>query len=122
MQSKAVYQTDEHGVFLYPAVAHELPLSPGQFNVPYLAVEAVPPNVDEGMVPLWNGSRWSAVEDHRQDKLYVASAGAKYQIGVSVQVDGESVTYYGIGPIPRWLTTEEPTPIASGQTIREPQE
>lgn len=115
MEKKTVYQTDEHGFFLYPAIAHELYLSPGGFNVPYGAVEVQPPNVDGGMVSMWDGAAWSVVEDHRGTKLYVAESGREYQIGTALEVDGQSVTYHGGGPVPPWLTLDAPPPGAMGE-------
>ncbi|VVD98358.1 hypothetical protein PCO31110_02007 [Pandoraea communis] len=108
MESKVVYQADEVGFFLYPTMAYELYLSPGDFNVPYGAVEAQPPTVEGGMVPMWDGAAWSVVEDHRGKKLYVAHTGHEYQLGAAVDVSGESVTYHGGGPIPPWLTETAP--------------
>ncbi|MBN4667202.1 phage tail protein [Pandoraea nosoerga] len=113
MEKKTVYQTDEHGFFLYSATAHELYLSPGNFNVPYGAVEVQPPTVESGKVPMWDGATWSVVEDHRDKTLYVAESGREYQLGTAVEIDGESVTYLGGGPIPPWLTLDAPPPVTS---------
>ncbi|AIU27205.1 hypothetical protein LV28_12330 [Pandoraea pnomenusa] len=113
MEKKTVYQTDEHGFFLYSATAHELYLSPGNFNVPYGAVEVQPPTVESGKVPMWDGATWSVVEDHRDKTLYVAESGREYQLGTAMEIDGESVTYLGGGPIPPWLTLDAPPPVTS---------
>lgn len=112
MKAKNVFQTDPHGFFLYPTMAHELNLSPDSFNVPYGAVEMAPPAAKEGSIPKWDGSAWTVVEDHRDLKLYIARDGAEYQFASAVDLDGESVTYDGGGPIPSWLTETPPAPTS----------
>ncbi|MBN4664220.1 phage tail protein [Pandoraea nosoerga] len=109
METKTVYQTDEHGFYLYPMVAYELSLSPGHYNVPYGAVEPAPPPAADGMVARWREDAWSVVEDHRREMLYVTGIGAQYQIGSIIKVEGENASYDGGGPIPSWLTTTAPT-------------
>ncbi|WP_353191951.1 phage tail protein [Pandoraea pnomenusa] len=110
MEEKTVYQTDAAGFFLYRTTAHELFLSPGEFNVPYGAVEAEPPAANDGSVPKWDGEKWMIVEDHRQKSLYVVATGAAYTLGDTVELNSESVTYDGGGPIPAWLTLDAPAP------------
>ncbi|VVE55305.1 hypothetical protein PIN31009_04955 [Pandoraea iniqua] len=104
MEEKIVYQTDESGFFLYQTTAHELFLSPGEFNVPYGAVEAEPPAVNEGSVSRWDGEKWTIVEDNRRKLLYVVTTSAPYTIGEPVDLVNETVRYDGGGPIPAWLT------------------
>ncbi|VVE74801.1 hypothetical protein PCA31118_04847 [Pandoraea captiosa] len=104
MEYKTVYQTDEHGRFLYPTTANELYLSPGEYNVPYGAVEIEPPVAVTGKVPKWTEGVWKLVEDNRGKTLYVAHSGDQYSLGSVIEIDGESVTYHGDGPIPAWLT------------------
>lgn len=108
METKTVYQADQHGFFLYPTVANELALSPGSFNVPYGACEDAPPLFGSGWVAKRDGDRWVVVEDHRGKAFYLVSSGEEYRLGNAVEVDGESVTYDGGGSIPAWLTTEKP--------------
>ncbi len=110
MKSITVYQADENGHFLYQTTASELYLSPGNFNVPYCAVEVEPPVAAGGMVPKWDGLAWTIVEDHRHETLYVAETGQEYHYGAAVQIGGESVTFHGTGPIPHWLTTTAAKP------------
>lgn len=108
MKTKDVYQADQHGFFLYAAVANELTLSPDTFNIPYGALEKAPPEPGEGMVAKWDGAQWTVVEDHRSDKLYLVRDGSDYQIGGVVKIGDESVTYDGGGPVPSWLTLDTP--------------
>ncbi|AJC15147.1 hypothetical protein [Pandoraea sputorum] len=118
MEPKTVYQTDEHGRFLYPTTAHELFLSPGKYNVPYGAVETEPPDTETGKVQKWTDGVWKLVEDNRGKSLYVVHSGDKYSLSTVVEIDGESVTYHGAGPIPAWLAETPPvvtTPLSSDE-------
>lgn len=108
MKTIDVYQTDANGFFLYAATASELFLSPGTFNIPYGAVTDAPPKAVMGKAATWDGNAWRMVEDNRSVRLYVARSGAEYQLGSVVNIDGESVTYHGGGPIPDWLTKTQP--------------
>ncbi|KDB09779.1 hypothetical protein LIG30_1263 [Burkholderia sp. lig30] len=108
MKTMTVYQTDHDGCYLYPVVANELALQPDSFNIPYGAVETEPPAAASGMVAQWSNGAWATVLDNRSTALYVASTGAQYPIGGSVEVGGASVSYNGLGPIPSWLTTTAP--------------
>lgn len=110
MKIKTVYQTDQYGFFLYPTDAHELPLSPGDFNIPYGAYEGAPPVCAAGLVARRTSDGWVAVEDHRRDQLFVLDGSGVYEMGSQVEVDGESVTYDGGGPVPSWLTADAPVP------------
>lgn len=104
MKKIDVYQTDANGFFLYVETASELFLSPGTFNIPYGAVTDAPPKAVTGKAATWDGKAWSMVEDNRAVRLYIAQSGAEYQLSSEVNIDGESVTYHGGGPIPDWLT------------------
>lgn len=108
MSSLTVYQTDADGAYLFPVQANEIALQPGQFNIPYGAVEAEPPTVPSGQVAQWVDGAWSTVEDNRSATLYVASSGEQYTLGESIEVDSASVSYNGLGAIPNWLTTTAP--------------
>ncbi|MCI3205835.1 MULTISPECIES: phage tail protein [Pandoraea] len=108
MELKTVYQTDERGLFLYPTTAHELYLSPGEYNIPFGAVEAEPPVTEDGTVQKWIEGAWTVVEDNRHKRLYVARSAEEYQLGATIEINGESVTYHGDGPIPEWLTDTRP--------------
>lgn len=108
MQHKTFYQTNPFGFFLYEDQAHELLLQPGEFNIPYGAVETPPPAVGEGFIQKLVEGEWTVVEDHRQAVLYLVEGGAQYQFGSHVDVDSASVTYDGGGPIPAWLTDVAP--------------
>ncbi|VVD68067.1 hypothetical protein PCO31010_00462 [Pandoraea commovens] len=114
MEEKIVYQTDPAGFFLYQETAHELFMSPGEFNVPYGAVEVGPPAANEGYAPKWDGEKWAIVEDHRQKSFYVVTTGAPYMLGDSIELENESVRYDGGGPIPVWLTLDVP-PVTDPQ-------
>lgn len=112
MNQKVVYQTDSEGLFAYETVANELPLAPGYYNIPYGAYEDVPPPAPAGMVQRRvEGQPWYLVEDHRKDRLWVASTGAPYAPHEEIEVEGVRVSYPGWGLIPAWLTQEEPAPV-----------
>ncbi|MCW5299263.1 phage tail protein [Herbaspirillum lusitanum] len=117
MNSIAVYQADALGFFLYPAQAFELPLQPGDFNIPYGALLDAPPAAPQGFVARVSEGEWKLVEDHRRDHLfYMAQAVvgdepaifAEYTIGTAVMVDGQELQYDGGGPVPVWLTSQLP--------------
>ncbi|WP_112069206.1 phage tail protein [Herbaspirillum rubrisubalbicans] len=117
MSSITVYQADPLGFFLYPTEAFELPLQPGDFNIPYGALTDAPPAVPQGYAARVGGNGWHLVEDHRQDRLFYmsqAAAGdelaifAEYVIGTLVIVDGQELRYDGGGPVPSWLMTQLP--------------
>ncbi|QJQ02097.1 phage tail protein [Herbaspirillum rubrisubalbicans Os34] len=117
MRSITVYQADPLGFFLYPTEAFELPLQPGDFNIPYGALADAPPPVPQGHVARIADNSWSLVEDHRQDRLFYmiqAAAGdelsifSEYVIGTSVMVDGQEQRYDGGGPVPAWLVAKLP--------------
>lgn len=111
--SKTVYQTDSDGLFLYAAVANELPLAPSFFNVPYGAVEEQPPAAPAGRVARWAGQAWELEEDHRHDSLWLVGAGEKYTVGAAVKVDDQDMRYPGWGAVPDWLTNIEPAPAVT---------
>lgn len=110
METKPVFQTDQSDFYLYEAVANELPLSPGAFNIPYGAYEDRPPVAPEGMVARRNGNAWVVVEDHRRDVLYVVATGQQYSIGSHVEAEGDTLVYDGGGAVPAWLTDVPPAP------------
>lgn len=117
MTTLTVYQTDDAGAYLFPVQANEIALQPTEFNIPYGAVEEAPPPVPAGQVAQWSNGEWLTVVDNRNVTLYVASSGAPYTLGESIEVDNASVRYNGLGLIPSWLTTaapaEQPTQTAS---------
>ena len=117
MSSITVYQGDALGFFLYPTQAFELPLQPGDFNIPYGALIEEPPAAPPGFVARVGESGWKLVEDHRQERLfYVLQSAAgdelaifsEYPIGSQVVVDGQEQRYDGGGPVPAWLLAELP--------------
>lgn len=109
MKTMTVYQTDPAtGAFMYQTVANEIPLQPGEFNIPDSCVETAPPTVTAGHVAQWSNGAWQEVQDNRSATLYVASTSCEYPIGSSVEVDSASVSYNGLGPVPAWLTTTAP--------------
>ncbi|MCP2517041.1 phage tail protein [Achromobacter mucicolens] len=101
---KPVYQTDSNGIYLYETRAAELPLSPGDFNIPFGAYEDAPPPAPHGYVAQREATGWKLVEDHRGTNLRITSTGEPYQLGTEAGAADESVVYNGIGPIPDWLT------------------
>ncbi len=117
MSSITVYQADALGFFLYPTQAFELPLQPGDFNIPYGALIEEPPAAPQGYVARVVGSEWQLVEDHRQDRLFYVmqpAAGdelamfAEYLIGSQLALDGQELRYDGGGPVPAWLISQLP--------------
>lgn len=105
---KDVFQTDEHGLYLYKSVANELALTPGAFNIPYGAYEDAPPMPLTGKWPRRVGDAWVMVEDYRTTPLWVVETGAPYSIGGEHDGAAGKVSYPGWGPLPAWLTTGEP--------------
>lgn len=116
---KEVFQTDGHGLFLYKTAAHELPLSPGNFNIPYGAYEDAPPKPVAGKWPRREGNSWVMVEDHRTTPLWVVDSGAAYSVGAEVESTAGKLCYPGWGPLPKWLTTVEPSPPAEDPVTEE---
>ena len=113
---KTVYQSDPiSGIYLFTTQANELALAPGLFNIPFGAYEEAPPAVPEGEVAQWNptSSAWMAVEDHRGETFYLVKDGTAYEMGSSVEVDGEPTSYPGWGKVPAWLTLIPGSPVAS---------
>ncbi len=124
-QQKTVWQADLLGFLLYPAIAHELALQPGSYNVPFGALEVEPLPAPAGMVNRANEdwTSWQLVEDHRRDQLYylfspatdqAPAQYAQYVMNTSVEIDGVAVLYDGGGPVPAWLLTELP---AAGESF-----
>lgn len=106
---KRVFQTDAHGLYLYEVHANELPLSPGEFNIPFGAFEDAPPTAPAGQVAQRHANGWKLVEDHRDAELWLVSTGQPYQLGAEIGAQGdEAASYAGIGPIPEWLTPLAP--------------
>lgn len=114
MKQKTVYQTTNEGLFAYESVAHELPLAPGYYNVPYGAYEDAPPDAPQGMVQRMTQAGWLLVEDHREARLWVTTTGEPYTINDAVEIEGESASYPGWGPLPSWLTMDEPEQAPAG--------
>lgn len=107
---KAVFQTDNDGLYLYQSAANELALTPGAFNIPYGAYEDAPPAPPTGKWALRQGDAWTMVEDHRTTPLWVVETGSRYSIGTEVDGADGKVSYPGWGTLPAWLTVVEPTP------------
>lgn len=109
---KNVFQTDIDGLFLYQTVANELPLTPGTFNIPYGAYENEPAQPAAGKWLRRVGDGWLMVEDYRTTPLWVVETALAYSVATSHEgIDGE-VSYPGWGPLPAWLTQDEPQPLA----------
>ncbi|MNV13481.1 hypothetical protein D3C71_1041200 [compost metagenome] len=103
-----VFQTDVDGLYQYEAVAHELPLSPGKFNVPYGAETAAPPAAPPGMVARWGGKSWELVQDNRHADLWISTNNEPYTVGRDALLEGTVYSYPGWGPLPDWLTHIKP--------------
>jgi len=111
VKSITVYQTDADGAYAHEAQAHELPLEPGVFNVPYGALLTPPPETEDGQVAVAiSGDNWTVMTDHRNDTLYRTDNGEPYARGTVVNIDGQPVRYIGLDTIPDWLTLEAPDP------------
>jgi len=108
VKSITVYQTDADGTYAHEAQAHELPLEPGVFNVPYGASLVPPLSVADGQVAVAvSGDNWVIM---RHATLYRTDNGEQYARGTVVNIDGQPVRYSGLGDIPDWLTLETPAP------------
>lgn len=68
--SKAVYQTDEDGLFLSVTEARESPLEPGVFLIPARCVEEAPPEIATRQVAKWQDGEWIVLADHRGETWY----------------------------------------------------
>jgi len=122
MKSITVYQTDADGAFVHPVTAHELAQSPGIYNVPFGAKLVAPPEVPAGHAAVAVGDDWVALEDHRQDMLYVVASGQPYAFKTTIAVNQAAVRYTGLGPVPNWLTPEAPAPAPQVEEPRQGQE
>ena len=78
---KAVFQTDNDGLYLYQSTANELALTPGTFNIPYGAYEDAPPAPPAGKWPRRLGDAWAMVDDYRTTPLYAPTAEHPYLAG-----------------------------------------
>lgn len=114
MATKTVYQTDPvSGIYLFATQANELALVSGVFNIPFGSYEEAPPAVAAGEVARWNQatSVWDVEEDHRGEVFYLVKDGSTYEIGSSVEIDGNPASYPGWGNMPAWLTLDAPDPV-----------
>lgn len=66
MKTKVCYMYDSDGVYLRESVAFESPLEEGVFPIPASCTFEAPPILDAPYTPVWNGSSWEAIEDHRK--------------------------------------------------------
>lgn len=105
---KTVFQTDSDGLFLYESVANELPLTPDSFNVPFGAYEDAPPEAAAGKRQRRTDDAWLMVDDYRAMPLWVVDTGEPYSIGSEEQGAAGNVSYPGWGPLPAWLTSQQP--------------
>lgn len=108
MKQKTVYQTDSEGLYAYESFAHELPLAPGHYNVPYGAYEELPPDAPQGMVQRMTKAGWVLEEDYRDARVWIVTTGKPYTFRDAIEIEGQSASYPGWGPLPLWLTTDEP--------------
>lgn len=111
---KIVFQANDDGLFMYQTVANELALTPGSFNIPYGACEVAPPMAPAGKWPRWVGQAWVMVDDYRTTPLWVVETGMPYSIGAEVDSAAGKVSYPGWGPLPVWLTQEDPSKPSGG--------
>lgn len=114
MNQIPVFQTNSDGLFLYQAVAHEFPLQPGVFNVPYGAKLTPPPDAPAGQIAQAIGDGWRLVEDHREQSFYRTDTAEPYEVGQAVLIGEQVVRYPGWDVVPAWLTAA--VPPAPGST------
>jgi hypothetical protein len=62
---KIYHYHPEHKHYLGSSDADPSPLEPGVYLIPAHATDTEPPEPQEGKVPLFNGTSWSIVDDHR---------------------------------------------------------
>lgn len=53
-----VYNYNQEGIYLGESLADESPLEPGIFLIPGNATEIAPPTIEQGFVPVFNGTEW----------------------------------------------------------------
>jgi hypothetical protein len=62
---KIYHYHPDYKIYLGSSDADESPLEPGVFLIPAHATELEPPDHQEGKVPVFDGTSWSIVDDHR---------------------------------------------------------
>lgn len=94
-----IYSYDpKSGAFLAQGTAYPDPMNEGGYLIPAHATEIAPPNVEGGLVAVFNGIEWDVVEDHRGTILY--------------SPEGQKIEVKKLGPIPEgYSTTPPPEPI-----------
>ena len=53
-----IYNYNNEGYFIGESEADESPLEPGVFLIPANATEIEPPTIEQGFVPVFNGTEW----------------------------------------------------------------
>lgn len=101
MNTKTAYAFDENGVYKGETLAYESPLEPNVFPLPANSTFTIPPACDNPYVPVWTGSEWELVEDHRQhlDDKGNWTGGTPYWLP-SDDYESEARYMKEIGPLP----------------------
>ncbi|GHS88607.1 tail assembly protein [Synergistales bacterium] len=83
------------GEYMGDVIADVNPKEPGKYLNPAHSTETAPPVVNAQNKPVWDGSAWYAVEDHRGEKGYV---------------NGEETEIKDLGPLPEGWSETLPEP------------
>ncbi|GEM_PF-1906505 len=118
----SVFRLDPSSLlFLYAEATYE---TDAGVHVPGNCVQVAPP-VGDGKVARWvtelkltdhrfgreGTGAWEMVLDYRHSELYTVGTGEQYTVGSELEIDGQMVSYDGIGDLPQWLTLQ-PRPSA----------
>nr|WP_238924929.1 hypothetical protein [Achromobacter insuavis] len=82
---RAVFQTNDDGLFLYESMANELALTPGAFNFPYGPYKDMPPPGPVGKWPQRLGNAWALVDDYRTTPLWWWKRACRIRLAASIQ-------------------------------------
>ncbi len=97
METKIVYQTDHHGIYIGETFADRSPLEPDVWLIPGGCVEVAPPAVPAHQAAHWNGTKWKLIESYQGEIVYHKLTGQP-------------------------LLIETPAPIPKGYTLKAPGE
>lgn len=110
MNTKTAYAFDEKGVYKGECLAYESPLEPNAFPLPANSTFTIPPVSENPYVPVWTGSEWELIEDHRRhlDDNGNLTGGTPYWLP-SDDYRSEARYMKELGPLPLGALLSKPT-------------